>query len=64
MPSFDDMRYDQKWSLWDTWASVGRRIKLAVITTQYRFFGILTAQYRLLNVIKAQYRNIRGQTGG
>ncbi len=65
MPLFDQMYYDQKWSVWDTWSStIGRKIRVAVITTQYRLMKIITAQYRLLKVIKAQYRKVIGQTRG
>ncbi len=57
------MNYDQKWSLWDTWSStIGRRIKVAVITTHTRLIKIVTAQNRLLKMITAQYRKITGQT--
>ena len=62
---FDGGYYNQKWSMWDTWSStIGRRLRVAVITTQYRLMKIITAQNRLLSVITAQYRKIMGQTEG
>jgi len=65
MPLYDSFQYNQKWSLWNTWSStIGRRLRVAVTTAQYRLIRIMTAQYRLLKVIKAQYRKVIGQTGG
>ena len=59
MPLFDEMNFDQKWSLWDTWLStISRGLTVAVITTQYRLIKVITAQNRLLKVITAQYRKL------
>ncbi len=63
MPLFDEMYYDQKWSLWDSWKlSVGRGLRTAVITAQHRLISVWTAQFRLLNTITAQYRKIKNIT--
>lgn len=65
MPQYDTVQYNQKWSMYDTWSSaIGRRLRVAVITTQYRLIKIMTAQNRLLKIITAQYRRVIGQTGG
>lgn len=65
MPLYDEMYYDQKWSLWDTWDSIiGRELRVAVVTAQHRLINVVTAHHRLLNVIAAQYRSIRIRLGG
>jgi len=44
MPLFDQMYYDQKWSLWDSWlASVARNIRTYVVTAGYSLGRIITA---------------------
>jgi len=65
MPLFDQMYFDQKWSLWDTWIySIGRKLRVAVITTQHRLVNVMAAQKLLVNVIKAQYRRLGLHIGG
>lgn len=65
MPYFDQMYFDQKWSMWDAWYSaLGRKLRVAVITTQYRLLSVITAQNRLVNVIKTQYRKVKVHIGG
>lgn len=45
MPLFDQMYYDQKWSLWDTWlASVARNVRGYVMTAAYRMGNVITTQ--------------------
>lgn len=56
MPQFDQMHYDQKWSVWDTWRSFGRNIKGYVITASYRLGRVVTTQNRRANVINTQKR--------
>lgn len=65
MPLCDQMYCDQKWAVCDTWYStIGRKLRVAVVTTQYRFVKVITAQYRLVNVVKAQYRTLKLRIGG
>lgn len=56
MPLFDQMYYDQKWSLWDTWKSFGRNVRGYVITASYRLGRVITAQKRRGNVVTTQKR--------
>ena len=65
MPLFDQMYYDQKWSLWDTWKAVGRNVRAYVMTAAYRMGNVVTAQKRRGDVATTQKR--RGKvitTGG
>jgi len=65
MPLFDDMYFDQKWSMWDSWIySIGRKLRVAAMTTQHRLVNVITAQNRLVNFITAQYRKIGLHIGG
>ena len=65
MPYFDQMYYDQKWSLWDTWYStISRKLRVVAITTQHRLVSVIKAQYRLVNAITAQYRKLGLHIGG
>lgn len=54
MPLFDQMQFDQKWSLWDTWRSIGRTCRGYVITSQRRMGNLITAQKQRGNVITTQ----------
>ncbi len=63
MPLFDQMYYDQKWSVWDTWKSFGRTVKVYVITSAYRMTNVITAQKRGVNVKTAQKRGVNVITG-
>ena len=56
MPLFDQMYYDQKWSVWDTWRSIGRNVRAYVITTSYNLGRVVTASKRRANVITTQKR--------
>ena len=54
MPLFDQMYYDQKWSLWDTWQSIGRTCRGYLITTQRRMGNLITGQKQQGETITAQ----------
>lgn len=56
MPQFDQMYYDQKWSVWDTWRSFGRNIRGYVLTASYRLGRVVTMQNHRANVITTQKR--------
>jgi len=64
MPLFDQMYYDQKWSLWDTWPAFGRNVRAYVITAGYRISRVITGQNRRANVITAQKRRTNIKTTG
>ena len=64
MPQFDQMYYDQKWSLWDTWKAIGRNIRGYVMTASYRMGNVVTAQKRRGDVVVAQKRRGNIITGG
>jgi len=51
MPLFDQMYYDQKWSLWDTWKSFGRNVRAYVITTSSKLGRAITGSKNRGNVI-------------
>lgn len=55
-PLFDQMYFDQKWSVWDTWRAIGRNIRGYVITTQYRIGALITTQKRQGDVVRTQKR--------
>lgn len=55
MPLFDQMYYDQKWSLWDTWlASVFRNVRGYVMTAAYRMGNVVTTQKGRGQVVTSQ----------
>ena len=54
MPLFNQMYYDQKWSVWDTWRAVGRNVRGYIITTQRRMGNLITSQKQRGNVITTQ----------
>ncbi len=66
MPLFDQMYFDQKWSLWDTWlASVARNVRAYLMTAAYKMGNVITASKNRGNIITAEKR--RGKvitTGG
>lgn len=64
MPLFDEMYYDQKWSVWDTFSSFGRNMKGYVITAAYRMGNLITAQHRRGNTITTQHRRGEVIKGG
>lgn len=60
MPLFDQMLFDQKWSLWDTWSfRIGRGLKVVAVATQLRFVNVLATQHRIVNAVATQYRKLR-----
>ena len=64
MPLFDQMYFDQKWSVWDSWlASAGRNVRAYVITASSKLGRIITAQNRRSNVITTQNRRSNIITG-
>ncbi len=65
MPLFNDMYFDQKWSLWDGWlASVFRGIRGYVVTATWRASNIITARNRRANTVTAQNRRNEIITSG
>lgn len=64
MPLFNDMYFDQKWSLWDTWPAFGRNVRAYVITAGYQVSRVITGQNRRANVITAQKRRTNIKTTG
>ena len=64
MPLFDQMYYDQKWSLWDTWEAFGRSVRAYVLTAQNRISRVVTTQNRRSNVVTAQNRRSKVITTG
>ncbi len=61
---FDTGYYDQKWSVWDTWNSFGRNLRVYVMTAGRRMVNVVTAQNRRANVVTAQNRRSRVITTG
>ena len=64
MPRYNTVRYNQKWSLYNTWSAGVRRLKIIATTTQYRLIRTFTAQNRFIAAATSQYRRIIGRTGG
>jgi len=63
MPQFDQMYFDEKRSVWDTWRSFGRNIRGYVITASYRIGRAITTQNRRANVVTTQKRRSNIITG-
>lgn len=64
MPLFDQMYYDQKWSLWDSWlASAGRNVRAYVMTAASKLGRVITTQNRRANAITTQNRKANIITG-
>ncbi len=64
MPLFDQMYYDQKWSVWDTWNSFGRNVRAYAITAAYKLSRVVSTQNRRSNVITTQNRRGTVKTAG
>jgi len=64
MPLFDQMYFDQKWSVWDTWRSFGRVLKVYVITAGYKMANVITGQKRSGNAVTTQKRRGEVITSG
>lgn len=64
MPQFDQMQYDQKWSVWDTWKGVGRNIRVYAITAATKITRTVTGQNRRAKAITAQNRRGKIITSG
>ena len=56
MPLFDQMYFDQKWSLFDTFRAFGRNLRAYMITAAYRVGGIVTTQNRRGELVTTQKR--------
>lgn len=56
MPLFDQMYFDQKWSVWDTWNSFGRNLRTYVMTAAFRISRVITAPNRRSNVVTTPNR--------
>ena len=57
MPLFNQMQFNQKWSVWDTWNSFGRNVRTYVIITAFKLGRAITTQNRKSNAITTQNRN-------
>ena len=64
MPLFDQMYYDQKWSLWDTWQGFGRNVRAYLITTATKLSRAITTQNRRANAITTQNRRANIKAAG
>ncbi len=65
MPLFNDMYFDQKWSLWDGWlASVARNVQGQLMTASRRAGNLISAQNRRTNAVTAQNRGTKVITTG
>ena len=56
MPLFDQMHYDEKWSVWDTWWSLSRNARAYLITAGRRMSNIITTQKRWGIAVTTQKR--------
>lgn len=56
MALFNEMFFDQKWSLWDTWLAFGRNVRAYVIVAAYKLGRAITTQKRRANAITTQKR--------
>jgi len=63
MPQFDQMYYDQKWSVWDTIRAFGRTIRVYMITAGHRTTEVITTSKRRVNVISSAKRRVKTITG-
>jgi len=54
MPQFDQMYYDQKWSIWDTFRALGTVFLGYVITAAHIMGDVITSQKDRGDVITAQ----------
>lgn len=62
MTRFNEMRFGQKWALWNGSAvavSAGRMLKVFAFTAQNRLINIMTAQNRTMRVFTAMNRKVR-----
>ena len=63
MPLFDEMYFDEKWSVWDTWRALGRNVRAYLVTAGYRMANVITTQKRRANTITTQKRRANVITG-
>ena len=63
MPQFDQMYYDQKWSVYDTWRAFGRNVRIYTMTAAKRMVETVTASKRRVETISAQNRRVETITG-
>ena len=63
MPLFNQMLYNEKWSVWDTWNSFGRNVRTYVTTASHRLSRTITGQNRRANAVTASHRLSRTITG-
>lgn len=65
MPLFDQMYYDQKWSLWDSWlASVPRNIRAYVMTASRQLGRVVTSSKNRGEVVTTSKRRTKIITTG
>ena len=56
MPLFDQMEFNQKWSVWDTWRAFDRNVRTYLMTAGYKMGNIVTATYRRGQSLSAKRR--------
>ena len=64
MPMFDDMYFDQKWSLWDTFNGFARNVRAYLSTAGYRLGNLIGAQNRRRQMVTTQNRRAKIITTG
>lgn len=64
MPMFDDMYYDQKWSLWDTFNGFARNVKAYLVSAGYRMVNHVGTQNRRGEMVTTQNRRGEIKTTG
>lgn len=64
MPLYDEMYYDQKWSLWDMAVFIYKKARGYMVTAAYRVGNIVTAQKSRGEVVTAQKRRGEVIKGG
>ena len=64
MPQFDDMYYDQKWSLWDTFNGFARNVRAYLTTAGKRLGSLIGTQNRRDQMVTTQNRQAKIITTG
>ncbi len=64
MPQFDQMYFDQKWSLWDTFSGFARNIRGYLITSTHRIGHLVKTTNRRGRLVTAGKRRGQLKTAG
>lgn len=64
MPMFNEMYYDQKWSLWDTFSGFARNVRGYLTTAGNRLGKLIGAQNRRRQMVTTQNRRANITTTG